>query len=128
MSYEDYGCSNYGVAPRENSGLGGRAVAAPSLVSKKTQLERRIDLAELSATRALEELEELERYDADDWPNDTVLAFTYCYPNSENEYSYLAYKIKGLWYLSGRRGDHMTWDELVDFWVRGTVTSMYVAT
>jgi hypothetical protein len=67
-------------------------------------------IQELAAEQA-----KVARFGQDEWEDDTVLSFTHQFTVGGTMYSYLAYKIKGFWYLSGRTGSRLTWAQLVEF-------------
>jgi len=91
-------------------------------VARKDMLlrqQRRID----------DELARLEAYGEDVYEDDTVIMFRFRFDsgNTGTVYTYVALKIRGLWYLSGQSGAKLIWDDLIDFWSKGTVIEMWLA-
>jgi hypothetical protein len=62
---------------------------------------------------------EVMKFGEDDFADDSVVAFDKQFNSASTRYSYTAYKIKGLWYISGMVGSKYTWDQLIEF-MRGT--------
>lgn len=56
-----------------------------------------------------------EKFGPDDFADETVLYFTKVFNDGSMRYTYVAFKIAGAWYLSGREGARWTWNQLVDF-------------
>jgi hypothetical protein len=74
------------------------------------------------------ELEKKAKFGEDEYEDDTVIAFEYQFHPGGIFYSYVMIKVKGSWYTSGPRtnGKAWTWDELVDWWSRGTRRQAFV--
>jgi hypothetical protein len=73
-----------------------------------------------------------ETYGIDDWKIGTVITFDYQFnkpPRSSNRiYQYAIMKCESGWYSSGpNTPDARTWDQMIAFWERGTVSNMRVA-
>lgn len=95
------------------------------LDEEESVMSGRKEFLEKRAERILSELEKLEAYGEDDYDDEAVLLFKYRFRNSDTVYSYVAFKIKGHWYLSGKSGSRLSWDELVKFWCDGEVSEMW---
>lgn len=98
---------------------------------EKKDMSRKAVL-EAQAERVLKELAELEAYGEDVYDDDTVLAFDFKFSKKNEEdlkwYSYVAFKVKGKWYLTGNRGRQLyDWDDLVAFWRTGLRRNFFVA-
>ena len=77
--------------------------------------QERIEQALKLKEQAAEERAVVERFGDDDWEDGAVLAFEHQFNRSGLAYNYLAYKIKGMWYVSGRIGSKLSWSQLVEF-------------
>lgn len=94
------------------------------------ELEQAALLLAGQLTRRSEQLEALRKYPDDDpFEDGTVLRFAKRFPNSDQEYSYVAHRVNGLWYQTGRRSPQgMNWDQFVDFMGLGVDAVYDVAT
>ena len=72
------------------------------LVDELVRIEQQVDV--------IEKLGE-----EDEWADDTVLSFHKKFPSSGQEYTYVAYKVNGLWYLSGTHGAKLSWRQMINF-------------
>jgi hypothetical protein len=77
--------------------------------------EQRMEEAARAMAAAEREREIEARFGEDDWPDDTVLAFNHQFNSGGTRYNYIAYKIKGKWYIGGASGSKYTWEQLVSF-------------
>lgn len=86
------------------------------LVEARRRIDRRIKL--------------FERFGVDEWPEDTVLSFTWTTGfTPPKTLSFAALKIDGAWYVTGTiHGGKKTWQELVELWARShTPVKIWVA-
>lgn len=76
------------------------------------------------------ELERLAMYPEEDpFDDETVLRFEKRFPAGDRRYTYVATKVKGLWYMTGGRSpQNLEWDDLVDFMGLGVDEVFDVAT
>jgi hypothetical protein len=88
----------------------GQIVGRRKTVGRKRVLERTIE-------RAQEKLDQLEIMGEDDYEDGAVLTFKKRFTPGGIAYTYVALKIAGGWYLSGRQHGSVgrTWDSLVEF-------------
>lgn len=81
--------------------------------------EHRMQEAARALEAAAREQEVWNRFGEEDpFEDDNAIAFKRRFPSGDIVYSYVAYKIKGHWYLSGTVGARLTWQQLVDGWLR----------
>lgn len=99
-----------------------------ALDTEEKSMASRRDVLARQQLRIEEQLQEMERFGDDVYNDDAVLMFKFRHANNSTIYTYVALKVKGLWYLSGASGAKLTWDQLVDFWMRGEVVDMWEAT
>lgn len=87
------------------------------ITRETAELEQACMLLAGQLARRAEQLEHLKRYPEDDpFEDGDVLSFVKTFPNSDQEYSYVAHRTQGLWYLTGRRSPQdISWSQLVDF-------------
>jgi len=87
--------------------------------SKAGALEALANQRMEEAARALAAAEverEIEaKFGEDDWPDETVLYFNHQFNNAGLRYTYIAFKIRGAWYIGGRDGARWSWERLVEF-------------
>lgn len=109
-------------------GVGPRVRSERTMNDETAEVDRRV-ADELRRRRVEQEtarrLEMLDEYGADEFPGGAVVKFSKAYgarPGSRERvtYTYVALKIDGSWYLTGREhgGRRLTWDEFVG-WLLG---------
>lgn len=128
----DMGYSNdYGVGgdvgdPKDTPRAGG-------LISKRSNIEARIERHRLEQERAERELARLESLPSEPEVEDSepnVIWFTKTFQNGSREYTYAAVKCSdGLWYTSGPNTPKgYVWDRLVDWIFNGESAEVWHAT
>lgn len=91
-------------------------------VSKRTALEGQLD-------RILTEIDKLTIIGDDVYEDDTVLLIKYRHTPSSDEYSYVALKVGGRWYVTGYQNEGpRSWDRLIEFFHHGEITEMWQVT
>lgn len=79
---------------------------------KGTPTMRRDDIrARLASLEA--ELNELDKWGDDTYPDGTVIKWKKTFPPAKIKYRFAALKAKDFWYLTNRDGYRLTWDDLV---------------
>lgn len=87
------------------------------LVRERDSLEAGLAAVAVQLARRNEQIAHLDRYPAEDpFADATTLEFVKRFPNSDREYTYVARRIDGLWYLTGGRSPQaVDWPGLVEF-------------
>lgn len=72
------------------------------------------------------------RTDAEDeFPNETIIRFRYKYhpdmKQSDDWYTYVAFKVSGSWFLTGRTTQAFTWDQLMAMFQDGRVKGVRIS-
>lgn len=91
-------------------------------------MESGADVLRRHLRRVEAELERAEAYGEDDYPDETVLLFRYRFHHAtaDDTYAYVALKKGRSWWLTGERHSRRSWTELVEFWLAGEVTELWV--
>jgi hypothetical protein len=87
------------------------------LARETEELENAASLIMRQLAKRTAQLEHLKRFPADDPCVDgDILQFVKKFPTGEQEYSYVAHRADGLWYLTGGRSPQgLTWDAFVNW-------------
>jgi len=63
----------------------------------------------------------------DEFPNETVIRFKHSHDGDTVWYTYIAFKVRGKWYLTGRVTTPQSWDQLVAFMGKGRTKGVRIS-
>lgn len=99
-----------------------------ALDTEEATMAGRKAFLEAHASRIMDEIEKLGVLGEDVYEDDNVLSIKYNHGGG-TDYTYIALKAGGKWYLSGYQNQGpMSWDKMLEFFTHGEIIGMWVVT